>query len=85
MNASTNEPTFGQLRWHCRRGMKELDELLVRWLEQHYDQQSSDRQRLFRDFLDLPDPLMAAYLLGREQSDNPDQQALIEQIRHHAL
>jgi succinate dehydrogenase flavin-adding protein (antitoxin of CptAB toxin-antitoxin module) len=65
--------------------MKELDELLMRWLEQHYGQQSSAYQQLFREFLELPDPLMAAYLLGREQSDNPDQQALIEQIRHRAL
>jgi antitoxin CptB len=85
LNASTSAPTFGQLRWHCRRGMKELDELLMRWLEQHYGQQSSAYQQLFREFLELPDPLMAAYLLGREQSDNPDQQALIEQIRHRAL
>ena len=61
--------------------MKELDELLVRWLDQHYALESSDHQQLFRAFLELPDPLMAAYLLGREHPDDPDQQALIERIR----
>jgi antitoxin CptB len=71
----------GQLRWHCRRGMKELDELLTRWLEHRYAAESSDNQRLFREFLELPDPLMAAYLLGREQPQDSAWQSLVAQIR----
>ena len=26
----------GRLRWRCRRGMKELDVLLTRWLDAHH-------------------------------------------------
>ena len=72
---------YGRLRWQCRRGIKELDVLLTGWLEQCYDQESSGNQRLFQQFLELPDPLLAAYLLGREQPADPAQQALVQQIR----
>ncbi|HTW37070.1 MAG TPA: succinate dehydrogenase assembly factor 2 [Steroidobacteraceae bacterium] len=52
------------LRWRCRRGMKELDLLLERFLEQHYDQALPERQRAFERLLRLPDPLLAELLLG---------------------
>ncbi len=57
----------GQLRWRCRRGMKELDVLLGRWITQRHHGASSDQRAAFERFLDLPDPDMARYLLGREQ------------------
>lgn len=57
----------GQLRWRCRRGMKELDVLLGRWISEQYDVASSEQRAAFERFLDLPDPDMARYLLGREQ------------------
>jgi len=58
--------TDGRLRWRCRRGMRELDELLGRWLERCYPLASSNERCAFERFLDLPDPDMARYLLGRE-------------------
>jgi len=57
----------GQLRWRCRRGMKELDVLLGRWISEQYDIASSEQRAAFERFLDLPDPDMARYLLGREE------------------
>ncbi|MCW9022639.1 MAG: succinate dehydrogenase assembly factor 2, partial [Sedimenticola sp.] len=29
-------PPLGQLRWQCRRGMLELDYILVGFLDQHF-------------------------------------------------
>jgi antitoxin CptB len=71
---------YGRLRWQCRRGRQELDVLLSGWLEQRYRQESSANQQLFREFLELPDPLLAAYLLGRERPADPARQALILKI-----
>jgi antitoxin CptB len=56
----------GQLRWHCRRGIKELDVLLERWLTQRHELASSSELANFERFLALPDPDLARYLLGHE-------------------
>ena len=55
-----------KLRWRCRRGMKELDVVLLNYLEHHYDMASPEEQRIFAELLDLPDPQLYAYLLDRE-------------------
>jgi antitoxin CptB len=56
----------GRLRWHCRRGMKELDVLLQRWLDRRHDAASSADRAAFEAFLELPDPDLAGYLLRGE-------------------
>ena len=60
---STNPPRE-LLRWRCRRGMKELDLLLERFLQSGYDHAPPERQRAFEHLLTLPDPLIAELLLG---------------------
>jgi antitoxin CptB len=60
MDRSTREP----LRWRCRRGMKELDLLLERYLQDHYAHAPRERQRAFERLLTLPDPVLAELLLG---------------------
>jgi antitoxin CptB len=53
-----------EVRWHCRRGMKELDVLLERFLASGYEQASLAQKHAFAALLALPDPQMAAYLFG---------------------
>ena len=55
-----------RLRWQCRRGMRELDELLVRYLEESYPGGSEDDKAAFRAVLELADPELNAYLLQRK-------------------
>jgi antitoxin CptB len=69
----------GRLRWRCRRGMRELDELLGRWLESCYPAASSTERTAFELFLDLPDPDMARYLLGREPPP-PEHRAILDSL-----
>jgi antitoxin CptB len=58
------KPARALLRWRCRRGMKELDLLLERFLENQYDHAPRERQRAFERLLTLPDPRLAELLLG---------------------
>jgi succinate dehydrogenase flavin-adding protein (antitoxin of CptAB toxin-antitoxin module) len=44
--------------------MKELDVLLERYLRTGWRESSADQRALFEQLLDLPDPQLAAYLLG---------------------
>jgi antitoxin CptB len=57
----------GRLRWRCRRGMKELDILLTRYLDQRFCSASPQEQAEFRGLLDRPDPEIYAYCLGAER------------------
>ena len=53
-----------KLRWQCRRGLRELDYLLVNYLEQHYPAASLAEQQNFSRLLALEDDVLQAYLLG---------------------
>ena len=55
-----------RLRWQCRRGMRELDELLLRYLDNHYPDADSQEKAAFRAVLDLADPELNGYLLQRQ-------------------
>jgi antitoxin CptB len=69
----------GRLRWRCRRGMKELDILLTRYLDECYGTASTDEQRAFQHLLETQDPVIYAYCLGQERP--PEHLAvLIERI-----
>jgi antitoxin CptB len=57
----------GRLRWRCRRGMKELDILLTRYLDERYGTASTDEQTAFRHLLETQDPVIYAYCLGSER------------------
>lgn len=56
---------LARLQWRCRRGMRELDNLLRSWLDNHYDNATEADQAKFRELLEQPDPLLIALLSGR--------------------
>ena len=70
---------LGRLRWRCRRGMKELDILLARYVERHFCGASSREQDAFRRLLETQDATLHAYCLGSERPP-PEFAALIERI-----
>ncbi|HMI75663.1 MAG TPA: succinate dehydrogenase assembly factor 2 [Steroidobacteraceae bacterium] len=69
----------GKLRWRCRRGMKELDILLTRYVDERYGSAPVDEQQAFQGLLETQDPVIYAYCLGQERP--PEHlAALIERI-----
>ena len=46
---------INRLRWHCRRGMLELDMVLARFLDEHIVQLTSAQQREFEQLVGLED------------------------------
>ena len=56
-------PSKSQLRWQCRRGMRELDQLLVRYLDECYDAVGAAEKSAFAELLALSDPELMGYLL----------------------
>ena len=70
-----------RLRWRCRRGMRELDVLLIHFFEASFDTLSSTEKDTFRAILELPDPELQAYLIAGHASDDPAFEALFDRIR----
>ena len=80
-SAAVQDGEAGRLLWHCRRGMKELDVLLERFVHRALPRASAEERRLFTQLLALPDPLLAAYLLNDVPPAEPDLARLVGRIR----
>ena len=72
---------MGRLMWRCRRGMKELDVLLERYVRSRLPSASTEEHQALLDLLELPDPVLADYLLGHATATDPVRAALVSAIR----
>jgi antitoxin CptB len=68
------------LRWRCRRGMRELDALLMRYMDSRYAAAGAVERAAFARFLSLPDPEILALLTGRAMSEDAAITALLERL-----
>jgi antitoxin CptB len=78
LNASTE---IRRLEWRCRRGMKELDLLLLRYLRDCHALAANDERAAFVEFLELPDPDLARYLIAGDVPEDPRHAALCRTMR----
>jgi len=69
-----------RLRWQCRRGLRELDELLIRYLDSRYPVADDDEKAAFRAVLELPDPDLNGYLLHRQSPASESVAGVIKRI-----
>ena len=70
-----------RLRWQCRRGMREMDELLLGFYERHYAGAPESEKAAFRRLLELPDPELIGYLLGGIDAADPELGNVVQRIR----
>ncbi|CAA6825871.1 MAG: Unknown protein [uncultured Thiotrichaceae bacterium] len=69
-----------RFKMRCRRGMKELDFVLTRYLERHFESADKEEIRLFDELLELQDPVLFGVLFELEPT--PEHFiALAEKIR----
>lgn len=61
---------ISRFRWRCRRGMREMDLLLQRFVEGNYDTLTEAEKAAFEQLLDHPDPDIMNWITGR--TDPPD-------------
>ncbi|MEO5565756.1 MAG: succinate dehydrogenase assembly factor 2 [Luteimonas sp.] len=72
---------FRKLRWRCRRGMRELDDLLVRWLEREWPSATEPRRDVFLRLLDCEDDMLWRCFVGKEIAPDVALDALVQHIR----
>jgi antitoxin CptB len=75
-----HDPVHSRLRWRCRRGMKELDVLLGRWLEHRWPEADESRRRAFQWLLEQPDPDLADWLIRGGRPTDEVHAALVDDI-----
>lgn len=73
-----------RLYWHSRRGMWELDLLLVPFLEQRYDGLEEADKVAFRELIDEEDQDLFAWLMRREWPEAPARRRIVQLIVEHA-
>ena len=70
-----------RLLWRCRRGMKELDVLLERYVRSQVAQASPQDRATLDQLLELPDPVLADHLFGHIPVSDPRMASLVAAIR----
>jgi len=70
-----------RLRWQCRRGAKELDALLLAYLEQVYSDTSQQQQQSFQVLLQYEDNQLLAYFYADKLAEQPEIRRLIASIQ----
>lgn len=73
-----------RVRWHSRRGMLELDVLLVPFAEEAYADLSDDDQQRYRDLLEREDPDLFTWFMEHITPDDADMARIVEIVREHA-
>ena len=76
-----DEAELRKLRWRCRRGMRELDQLLERWLDRQWRQSPTAQREVFLRLLDSEDDRLWRWFLGHEAPDDVEISALVDHIR----
>ena len=69
------------LVWRCRRGMRELDALLTRWLDLNWVDADEEMRSAFTLLLDSEDDQLWDWLLGRSQAPDESLQRIVDDIR----
>ena len=70
-----------KLRWACRRGMLELDLILLPFFDTYYSNLSADQQKHLQVLLCQSDPKLYAWLMGYETPEEKDLKEIVQLIR----
>lgn len=70
-----------KLRWRSRRGMRELDQLMERYLARRWLEADGAERAVFDRLLACEDDRLWRWFLGYETAEDADLHALVERIR----
>lgn len=73
--------TLSKLRWHCRRGVKELDVVLNKYLEKHYLNSNKNAQEAFITLLKLEDPILMSLVMDQHKIEDNEQNQVLDKIK----
>jgi antitoxin CptB len=78
--AQQQEVFLAQVRWRCRRGLRELDVLLMHYFDHNFGKSTPERQMAFVALLEMQDPVILSYLTGNTQPKDSAIADIIQQL-----
>jgi len=76
---------LAKLRWQCRRGTKELDFLLLRYVDLGYALADEEEKALFIELLAQEDDQLILTLLGDLEVATAEMKVLVGKVRAFAV
>ena len=76
----SDEAETRRLRWRCRRGMRELDQLMLRYLDGRWPAADDAERGVFLALLDTEDDKLWRWFMGRERPEDASLDALVQRI-----
>jgi antitoxin CptB len=76
----STDAEVARLRWRCRRGMRELDQLLTRWLDREYLTADPARRAAFEKLLACEDDSLWRWCMGMETPDDRELDDIVGRI-----
>jgi antitoxin CptB len=76
----TSERDLKRLQWRCRRGLLELDLVLMAFLQRDYDSLTPEEQCDFSELLELPDNVLLDFLHLKAEPDDEKLKQIIKKI-----
>jgi antitoxin CptB len=70
-----------RIRWHCRRGMLELDLTLNAFLERHFHRLDGSEVDAFKELLEYADNDLLDFVMGRAEPANEGVRAVLGLVR----
>ena len=68
---------INKTKWKCRRGLRELDLLFRRFIEEKLDSLSQEDFVMFNSILDLEDQPLYDFIFKNESLNSPDKERFI--------
>lgn len=76
----TEQEQLNRLRWRSRRGMLELDLLLLPFFDEVYRDLDDEQQQIFQSLLEQDDPDLWLWFSRKGQSEDAQLQSMVEFI-----
>lgn len=70
-----------KLRWRCRRGMRELDQLMERYLDRRWPDAPAGERGVFLRLLDTEDDKLWRWFLGYDVPPDAELADMVDRIR----
>lgn len=80
-----DDAAFNRIFWHSRRGMLELDLVLLPFVEERLRHLEDVDVERFRHLLTLEDQDMFSWFINRVIPEDPEVKVIVDQIIEHAV
>ncbi|MDM1545884.1 succinate dehydrogenase assembly factor 2 [Ignatzschineria indica] len=80
-----NKYDLRKIKWRSRRGMRELDALCDRYLENHFEKAPDNEKDLYLSLLEMQDPELYSLLMHRAEYPSPEIKALVLKMNPDVL